>query len=551
MTLPNASMEIEDFGLGVIEAGDGGKPLVIGVCLGGTNYEVNTFGSKQAAENLLIAGPALEAVVSKLAAGASQVTAVRAKNATQGTVGSVTHTGTGTGTVTPSAAPQVQVLAKVTTGGALATAYIAFSVDGGEYGTPQLTTVSSFVYDVPDTFLRITFPAGTYVLNEVYTFATSGAISQSGAGPLPTKSVSPVDAYEVIVEITTAGALGVGEFKYSLDGGDAYSGEIQIPSGGVYVIPDTGVVLTFSGTFVAADTYSFSSTHPSYSTTELALAQDAANESQAEFDIVHVVGTPSSASAAATVFATVATKMDEAEAAFRYARAIMECPSSESDATVAAAFASLASSRVGVACGDFEHASPLTGRTLRRNAAWAVTARAGAIAEAEAVHWVGRGALRQVSSLHRDEGQTPALDAARFLTLRTYPGFAGYYVTRGRLMAQAGSDFTLLANGRVMDRACTIARSVLLPLVGQDVEVDSDTGYIVEADAAKIEKRARRAIEADLLARKQVSAVQVVVARDTNVLSTQALDVEIGLIPRGYSDYIRTKLRFVNPALAA
>ncbi len=549
MALPGVSMDVEDFGLGVVEAGAGGAQLAIGVSLGGTNYEVNTFASKSAAEDLLVAGPLLEAVVSKLAAGASEVSAVRAKATTYGSLSAVTHTGTGSGTVVPTAAPQVQVLAKVTTAGVLATAYIAFSVDGGAYGDPVLTTVSSFVYDVPDTLLRITFPAGTYLINEVYTFATTGVISQSSTGPLPTKAVSPVDAYEVEVEILLAGALGVATFRYSLDGGDAFSGEILVPSGGVYVIPSAGIVLTFASTFVLDDTYSFTTTSGSYSTTELALAMDAAIADTSVWDLVHVVGTPSSAAGAATVFASVATKMDEAEALFRYARAIIECPSTESAATVKAAFAALSANRVGVAIGDFEHASP-NGKTLRRNAAWAITARLTAIPEAEAAHRVARGSLKQVSSLHLDEGRTPTYDVARFLTLRTFPGFSGYYVTKGRLMAQAGSDFTLLANGRVMDRACTIARGVELPLVGEDLEVDAETGFIIETEALRIEKRIRRAIEADLLARKQVSAVIVTVARDTNILSTQALDVDIGIVPRGYSDYIRTTLRFFNPAQA-
>jgi VCBS repeat-containing protein len=551
MSNPDVTENIQDFGLGVVESGAGSAEVSFGLCVGGTNNTVYGLGSVSAAKAQLIAGELLESVVSKLSAGVPVVYAVRCNPTTYGSNGTVTHTGPGTGTVTPSTAPHAQILVKITTGGAAGTYQIAVSYDGGvTYGSPVVSSAGAWVYDVPNTYLRITFANASHTLNNVFTFATDGTISQTGADTLPTKAASAIDRYDMIVAAVVGGALGTATFKYSLDGGDNYSAEIQIPGGGKYVVPNTGIVLTFASTFTAGDTYAWTASAPSYGTSDLSAAMDAANTDTSAWAMAHIVGVPASAAAAASVAATVDTKMTAAQSAYRFARAVVECPSDEGDAAVKSAFANFGSLRVGVACGAFEHLSPLTGRINKRNAAWAFMARAGTIGEGEAPHWVGRGPLDQVKSLYRDEGVTPGLDSARFITLRTFAGFAGYYVTRGRLMAPGGSDFTFWANGRVMDRACTIARQISLPIVGQKLRVDRTTGKILEVEAKRIEKRIQRAIEADLVARGQASAVTVAVDRANNVLSTQTVNIDIGIVPVGYSDFVNETLHFVNPALA-
>jgi hypothetical protein len=562
MTAPKLTINVQDFGLGVVESGAGATAIVFGVALGGTTNTVVGFGAKAAAEGLLVAGPALEAIVSKLDAGASRVLFTRCAPSTFGAAGSVTKVGTGAGTITPSAIPHADILITCTTGGALGTAQFTFKVGNAAASAPVTSAASwsTTGYQVPGTFVNVVFVAGTYVAGATPdTYLLSGAdgtvTHPTGTGPAaPSYTASPVDAFSVVVEVRSSGGLGAGTFRYSIDGGDSYVGDVLIPSSGKFAIPlsssvGTGVLLTFASTFVAGDVYSFTTTHPSYSTTDLASAMDAAIADSSKWSMVHVVGAPANAAGAATLHATVATKMTAAKNAGRYARAMIECPQTESDAAIKAAFANVADTRVAVAVGDFEHTSPLTGKVNRRNAAWAAMARAVQIPEGEALHYVGRGTLDQVKSLYRDEGLTPGLDDARFLTLTTYPGYAGYYVTRGRIMAQAGSDYSFWQNGRVIDRACEIARDIGMPLIGKSLRVNPSTGKILEVEARRIEKRIKTAIEGDLLARGQISGVSVVVNRDTNIISTQTLEIDIGVIPLAYADFINETLRLVNPAL--
>lgn len=95
-----------------------------------------------------------------------------------------------------------------------------------------------------------------------------------GEGDLALTGTATVE-YDVAIEITTEGALGVAEFQYSLDGGDTYNGvDTAIPAGGQYALPGTGVTLNFSNgpgddedSFAVGDIFYFSINIPTLSTT--------------------------------------------------------------------------------------------------------------------------------------------------------------------------------------------------------------------------------------------------------------------------------------------
>lgn len=84
-----------------------------------------------------------------------------------------------------------------------------------------------------------------------------GVVSHTGSGSgTVTPSGTPSLNALVLIKIVAGGGVGVATFRYSLDGGLSWFGPI-VTGGGVLVI-NTGMTLAFSGTFVAADIYSFS-----------------------------------------------------------------------------------------------------------------------------------------------------------------------------------------------------------------------------------------------------------------------------------------------------
>lgn len=383
-----------------------------------------------------------------------------------------------------------------------------------------------------------------------------GSVQKTGTGTgALTVSGSPLDAYEVVVRITRTGARGTAAFVYSLDGGDDWSEEIAVPSGGNYSLPGTGLTLTFTNgttepSFAQGDVFRFTTTAPGYT---LAKLNDALNvlfaQAQLQYQFIHIVG-----AATPTVAAAVDARMGEAAQAHRYIWAMLEAEDLP-DSSLRTAWASFASVRVGVGAGYAEVASPITGRVHRRPITWLWAGRRAARPVQEDVGRVASGPLVGVVKLHRDEYVTPGLDAARFTTARSYPAYAGVYLTQGRLMAPPGSDYELDQYRSVMDLACTVAYRAGLRFVNEAIRVDPATGGIAEIDAVRVEAYIggilRTALRGKVSEEAGQPAVRVQVDRGENILSSRKLPVRVGIIPLGYAKYVYVDIGFENPALAA
>ena len=554
MALPGLEFTIEDGALGTLPPNVAGASAKVGVCSKGVPG-VYSFSDVKVLQRDLGRGPLVEAIAQVLAVAGGPVYACPIAPSTAGSVGAATHEGTGTGTVTGGLAPDRVILAKVMNGAALTgsgtqTVTVSFSVDGSVYGTPVTAGAGPWTYLVPGTLTRMTFPTGTYVTGEVYTLGLNGTVTQSGAGPLPTKASSPVDAYDILVEITTAGGLGAGAFVYSTDGGNKPSAEIAIPGGGVYVLPNTGVVLTFAGTFVEGDTYRIATVAASATTSDVDAALDTLHADPREWDHVHIVGTPTSAANAYTLAVGVAAKMAAFEVAGRYAYAAVECPTTEADSALISAFSAFASARVMVCAGDANLISAITGNINRRNCAWVVTARIALISPEEEASRVRRGGLAGVQSIFRDEARTEGLEVQRFTTLRTHRGVGGYYVAVARTMAPAGSDYERVSRRRVMDTACRIAQAGILLYVEEEVSI-SDEGLIEEKEAQRFEADIGNRLRAGITAPGLASKAVVVLSRTANLLSGESAAVTVRVTPKAVYRNIEVSMGFVNPAIAA
>jgi hypothetical protein len=549
-------MTIADPGLGQVPASVANASAKIGVCsdgVVGTVYSANDNGT---AANLLGQGPLVDAMAHTLSVAGGPVFALPINPSAAGSASAVTRgVQIGTGTLTVSLAPRQSIAIKIGTGGTNGTATFSVSLGGGAYGSIVATTGGTFAYAVPGTLTTITLASGqTWVAADIYTVATDGTVTLSGSGPAAsnvTHADSPLDAYSVLVTVITTGALGAGVFSYSIDGGNSVSGQILIPSGGKYAIPGTGVVLVFSGTFTAGDTYTFTTTTAGFSNSDVTAALTTLLAAPIDFGFVHIVGMGANSAAAAATAAVVQTAMGTAEAGFRYMFAVTECPTSESDATVAAAFGTTVAIRIGVCAGDAALISPLNGRILRRNLAWVYSARLALIPAGEDPGFVGRGALPNVKSIYRDEQATPLLDASRFVTLRTFPGRPGYFVTNGNMMASPGSDFNLVQRRRVMDVACKVVRNAEMPFLNGSVRVDPKTGFIDERDAQTFENTVNSQLRAAVVATGMASSSSVVMNRTTNILATNSEPVTVRILPLAYLKQIQTNIGFTNPAALA
>ena len=583
MSVPQVREQFRDGGL------SGGalalrKCLTLGVALGGP-LAVVTSVAEGNAESTFVGGPLCEALASKLVEAGGPQLGYRMAATVAGAIGfpvpygndaaalsAVTHTGTGTaiGTVSGSNTEPVSVVMKVTVGGLnlAASPKGRFSLDGGiTYGS-EVTLLASQL--VPDTGVTFLLADGSFVVNDLYRFTAAPGVplgDGSAAVGLAAGSTTPADAFEVVVEITRAGvtlAAATAAFRYSLDGGDTFSPEIAVPTGGTYVLPDTGLAITFSNgagnAFVAGDSLAVQTSAPGFTLGELQAALAAIGAGADEWEFVHVVGTATAATAAG-----VATTMTTLEGLHQFSWAMLEARPRAPGETIsayetdlAAAFSALVGERVAIAAGTAEMTSPVTGRLERRHAAWLAAARIIRIPIGQDAAWVGFGPFSrlQVASIDYDANAHDALDTARFITLRTFKGKRGFYVTNAFTFAAEDSDYHYLVARRVLDEAARNVRPTALNYLSSAQRLNTSEarsplvpGAIYEPAARMIDATLRQIAIAAVVATGQATEASVTVSRTTvlSVVPAPEIPVEVLVTPLGYFRGIVLRMGFRNP----
>ena len=367
------------------------------------------------------------------------------------------------------------------------------------------------------------------------------------------------EALDVVVTITKAGALGVAEFVYSLDGGDTVSGAVATSAG--YALPNTVHTAKFAAVnYVAGQTYRFTVTAPRASLADMQAAVQVLLSSNRTFEYFHVAQPGDIA-----LWTMVDVLAGEAETTFRYPWALAEAPAPRTDETVdqwverllalIAGFSS-SSKRVLIVASWGE---VLDAQGLQQTRNWAAQfgARVAAIPVQENPGWIQRGPVRGVlvhapftegaygKASDYNNGHAEALEAAGYTVAYTQPGLSGYYWVEGRLAVPAESDFAILPNRRVMDKAVTQVRRVLLPGV-QEVVDPADLELSVAHRLAK----AQAPLNAMRVA-GEISSGTVTIPPGQDVLSTHRLIVEVRVVPMGYTREIVMRIGFENPALTA
>lgn len=399
-------------------------------------------------------------------------------------------------------------------------------------------------------------------------------LKDGSTGSLATTGSTPNDDYNVIVEMTRPGANGAAAFRVSTDGGDNYRQETAVPSGGSYVVPNTGLTLVFTpglSGFKVGDLFTFETKAPAMTNSDVIAAIDAALEYSSVFHVVHVVGTIGAAGAAAidTKLAQILTQKHRLVFGLLQARdydpdidtlpegaedlegyALKEAKRAVWDANLRLEFPGFYN-HIGIAAGYSELASPLSGESMWRSIAWPVAAQIAKSAVHEHLGKIKLGIPVGVRNLWHDEEKHKGLDALGFITMRTIEGYgATAFITRGRVKRLPDSDLRFLEYYRTLAKACTLARFFLLPNLNDDVRVQLENGRINEADALSIEASVSAQLTAALTNFDNVSAVGITIKRENNILTNRTAPVRVWLTPKAYLENFFVDIGFFNPALA-
>ena len=423
---------------------------------------------------------------------------------------------------------------------------------------------------------------------------TSGAVQFTGTGTsVVTVAGFPKDTWYIRGKVVTSGTIGTAGIvvQFSADAGRTYGPLIALGTGTTYVIPYTGLTLSFAaGTLVAGDTFSFYTTEPVFATGDVSTAIAAFGSSlyaQTGWGSMALTGAiagsqgttlegnlDSLALPQTSVFTRMYSNAVDAtnptgwggagqtDAAWQTALDTSWAGTSARRILAAAGFYNMPS-----AVGPLYNAiTPGTNWVFgtpryRRPLSWAIACRKVGLAPQQLSSWVKLGQLGNIvvdpindpsdGFLYHDERINPGLDSQRFAAALSRPRQpVGYYVRSENLMSPVGSDFQLLAQGTVFDNFTTILFQVGTPLIDSITRTNAN-GTIYENDAQTIESQLFQAVANNMGSQCQLQNTTIIVDRTYNVQTNQKVRItgNVGLM--GYIREIDMTLAVTNPLAAA
>jgi hypothetical protein len=571
LVIPGVQINISQFNLGTVAPNGSQVPLIMGTCSGGTPGVLQSFASLNALQAALGQGRLVTQAANCLSIAGGPVLCMPLPNTNAGLVSSVTATATtGDGYFVVSQAPTGTIGILVASTGTLSTATLQYQVSGDGYSAP-VPIASSF--RVPGTMTTITFGAGTYTAGTSVNIALDGTLV-NGTSNTVSVSHSVVNDFDVLVDIVTSGATGVGQFTISLDGGNTVSAPLTINTGSKSIVQvpnagNAGLALTWfasSNGFVAGDSGSFITRSATASNSDITAALQALGTTflTSNYFSVQVCDPVDSISAAITRAAVVDTQMDALQTKEKFVAALIECPTlgsyvsvsgslvldtADTDAALITAKAAASLDyRIALCAGNSNSVDSTNGLILQVNAASPIMARLAEFNAATQASKVANGPIVGVVSISRDEAQLQDLDPVGYCTLRSFVGLTGFYVTGVHSAAVNTSDFYRFANVRVMNEACGIAYINALQYLNDNIPVNANDGTILESAAQKIENNITNALVSGLVSSSPQDAVDATctVDRTNNLLSTATLQLEISVRPFGYADFIVINIGFTQ-----
>ncbi|NHN26760.1 hypothetical protein FIA58_013830 [Flavobacterium jejuense] len=138
-----------------------------------------------------------------------------------------------------------------------------------------------------------------------------------------------------------------------------------------------------------------------------------------------------------------------------------------------------------------------------------------------------------------------AISDKKYIFLRNFARRSGYYFTGDTTLTASNDDFNSLARGHVMDEAVLIAYNVLVEELSDEVPVTS-SGTIQPAIIKGWQNAIEREITDLMVETGKLSAVKALIDETQDVLTTNNVNIDLQLLPVGYSDFITVNIGFTT-----
>lgn len=384
---------------------------------------------------------------------------------------------------------------------------------------------------------------------------TASAVIKTGTGTsIVTVTGAPFDNYQVAVAITASGTIAtVGiKFVYSLNG-DFYdrSMEYSLGTATTFAIPNTNITLNFAaGTVVAGDYYNFTTVAPAFDVAGLQAGIELLRTSSIAVDCFALAG---DASAAVLQAMSVKIKSLKTHGKHTWGLAHYSLPTGGAQTpaqyrdTTSTALQAVSSDVIGLAAWSCRHTSAVSGFTLVRSPLYPaldvltpdrISENSASISghAIPAILMDISGALFFQDALY-DDGLSD-----RCITLRSWPGQPGIYLTRARLLSAPADSAQLIVHRRVVNRAEQTADAYWATIVHTPIKA-APNGTIAPEEALRIQAGLQSALQ-DALG-NDCSRVVYILDKSINILTTSTIQGDIYVQPYGYPEFIITRVALV------
>jgi len=188
--------------------------------------------------------------------------------------------------------------------------------------------------------------------------------------------------------------------------------------------------------------------------------------------------------------------------------------------------------------------SAAVGLTLGRLAAVPVMRNLGRVRDGDL--GINSAYLSNGLSIESQEADLPAIHDKGYIVYRSFVGKAGYFFTDDPTACSLADDLQGIARNRVINKAIDLAYAYFVNEINDEIPLKTDgtleTGYVkgLEAGISSVINNA-------MTSQNEISSVSAYINPGQNVLATNALAVQIRIVPVGYSKAINIDLGFENP----
>ncbi len=149
-------------------------------------------------------------------------------------------------------------------------------------------------------------------------------------------------------------------------------------------------------------------------------------------------------------------------------------------------------------------------------------------------------------SIESQEADLSSIHDKGYIVFRSFVGKAGYFFTDDPTACSIADDLQGIARTRVINKAIDLAYAYFVNEINDEIPLKTDgtleTGYVkgLEAGISSLINNA-------MTSQSEISSVSAYINPAQNVLATNALAVQIRIVPVGYSKAINIDLGFENP----